>query len=303
MSYQPNRLFTDPLSRTIVEAVRPFNDLTLLLRPSRRFLFYAQYQPREFVPEFNKPCFGALAFKNDPDKKPQIVIETEPISDSLRRSYLDNEILWIEVFEEPGGLAMVSEHCGVRMSVNGAAHKLSKMVAAPLSWVRERMAQPLGRLVQSYHERLLRDAVETLAHDHNVECHHQVPFGFATGYRKDMPKPIARAAMDVVITISYETDPDGIVLLPVKIDLHNCHQDDPITMDRDRMLAEYAGQIEMPMLIVRAGAEPEEYIFDCPSLGVSPGFVRGRDRADWGRALSPYVCEAMRYIGRPVALV
>lgn len=298
MGYQPNRLFTDPLSRWLVEATEPFQDLLLLLRPSRRFVFYSQYQPREFVPEFNKPCFGVLAYKTDPDKRPQIVVETETISDALRQCYLENEVLWIEIFEEPGGLTLMCEHAGVKMSLGAPVHKLSKTIAAPLSWVREKMAQPLGRLVQSYHERLLREAVEMLNPALHLECHHQVPFGFATGYRKDMPKTIARAALDVVVTIGYRSDPDGIVLLPIKIDLHNSHQDDPYTVDKDRQMQSYAEQIHMPLMTVHAGERPEEYLFECTTLDVPPVRVYGRDKEEWARALTPFVREAMRYIGR-----
>lgn len=300
MAYQPNRLFTEPLSRWLVESTEPFQDFLLLLRPSRRFMFYPQYQPREFVPEFNKPCFGVLTYKNDPDKRPQMVIETEIISDALRQCYLENEVLWVEIFEEPGGVTLMCDHGGVRMSVSAPIHKLAKALACPLAWVRAKMAQPLGRLVQSYHERLIREAVETLSQAICIECHHQVPFGFATGYRKDMPKPIARAALDVVITIDYKTDPDGIVLLPVKIDLHNSHTDDPYTMDKDRLMQEYAERICMPLLTVHMGEKPEEYLFECSTLQVLPVTVYGRDKEEWAHATLPFVREAMRYIGRTV---
>lgn len=298
MAYQPNRLFTDHLSRSIVEATRCFPEYLFLLRPSRRFLFYPQYQPRDFVPEFNKPCFGVLACRNDPDKRPQLVIETEMISDALHQSYVENEVLWVEIYEEPGRLALTAEHGGVQLSVTAPVHKLSKMLAAPLAWVQAKIALPPGRLVQSYHERLLREAVEVLAATLPLECHHQVPFGFATGYRNDMPRSIARAALDIVITIDYETDPDGSVLLPVKIDLHNSHTDDLFTIGKDRLMQKYAEQIEMPLMSVHCGNGPEEYVFECPVLGVGPVTVRGRDKEDWARALVPFVREALRYIGR-----
>ena len=86
--YQPNRLLTNPVNKYIVELVATWKDYELLLRPTRRFLFHNLYRPSAYVPEFNKPCFGVVCLRDDREKRPLLVIETEPqLSEALRQCY------------------------------------------------------------------------------------------------------------------------------------------------------------------------------------------------------------------------
>jgi hypothetical protein len=167
---------------------------------------------------------------------------------------------------------------------------------APLAWVDERVERryvPQGRLIQSFHERLLREAIDLLAPQYPIECHHQMPFGFVTGYRAQMPPQIARSAVDVVLLVSAQMSSDGVVLLPINLNLHNAHVANEQTTEKDRLMCEFAASIEMPFLTIRAAEQPDAYVFSAPSLNEKSITVIGRAPADWANAIRPFVEAAL----------
>jgi len=289
MAFQPNRLLTHPINRYLAEVLQKVGEYELLLRPARRFVFHSLYRPPAFVPEFNKPCLGVLVAANDPEKRPYMVLETEPnLSEALREAYRECEILWLEVYEGPAGIHINCEIAGIRMEIATATPYLATAIQAPLALLRARYGHahiPPGRLVQSFHERLLREAIDCLALQYAITCHHQVPFGFVTGYRAHMPPLIARLAVDAVITLSIEVNPDGLVLLPINLNLHNAHQENEQTTEKDRLITEFAQSIGMPMLTIRAAERPDAYLFICTALELEPITVEGRAPADWANAI------------------
>lgn len=300
--YQPNRLLTHPVNKYIVELLKNWEGYELLLRPARRFLFHNLYRPSAYVPEFNKPCFGVLCLREDREKRPLLTIETEPqLSEALRQSYRECDILWLEVYEGPAGIHFYSENMGIRMEMSCSIAQMGVALRAPLSWVQERVERhyiPQGRLIQSFHERLLREAIDLLLPHYPIECHHQMPFGFVTGYRAQMPPQIARSAVDVVLLVSSSMNPDGIVLLPINLNLHNAHVSHEQTTEKDRLMCDFAREIELPFLTIRAAEQPDAYVFSAPSLDEKAITVVGRAPADWANAIRPFVEAALESLNR-----
>ncbi|MFN7015678.1 MAG: hypothetical protein ACK4P5_00740 [Fimbriimonadales bacterium] len=300
--YQPNRLLTNPVNKYIVELAKNWEGYELLLRPARRFLFHNLYRPSAYVPEFNKPCFGVLCLRDDREKRPLLVIETEAqLSEALRQSYRDSEILWLEVYEGPAGIHFFCENAGIRMEMSCSVAQMGVALRAPLAWVQERVERryiPQGRLIQSFHERLLREAIDLLLDEFPIEVHHQMPFGFVTGYRAQMPPQIARSAVDVVLLVSSRYNPDGVVLLPINLNLHNAHVSNEQTTEKDRLMCDFAREIEMPFLTIRAAEQPDAYVFSAPSLNEKSITVTGRAPADWANAIRPFVEAALESLNR-----
>lgn len=301
--YQPNRLLTAPIHKCLVEVLKVEEDMELLLRPARRFLFHNLYRPSMFVPEFNKPCFGVLSLRSDMEKRPLMVIETEPqLSEALRQCYRECEILWLEVFEGPAGIHMQGENMGIRLELSTPIAYLNVAIRAPMAWVAERRQRNYiaqGRLIQSFHERLLREALDLLAERYPIECHHQVPFGFVTGYRANMLPQIARSAVDAVLLFRYEFNSDGVVLLPINLNLHNAHVANEQTAEKDRLITQFAQEIGMPLLTIRAAEQPDAYIFTATALDIKPITVIGRAPADWANAIAPFVEAVIEALNQP----
>ncbi|MCS7209421.1 MAG: hypothetical protein NZ874_07605 [Fimbriimonadales bacterium] len=295
--YQPNRLLTNPVNKYIVELAKKWTGYELLLRPSRRFLFHNLYRPNAYVPEFNKPCFGVLCLQEDREKRPLLVLETEAqLSEALRQSYRECGILWLEIYEGPAGIHFYSEHGSIRLEMSSSVAQMDTALRAPLAWIHERVEHhyiPQGRLIQSFHERVLREAIDILVEQYPIECHHQMPFGFVTGYRAQMPPQIARSAVDVVLLVSAQLNPDGIVLLPINLNLHNAHVANEQTTEKDRLMCEFAREIGMPFLTIRAAEQPDAYVFSAPSLDEKAITVVGRAPADWANAIRPFVEAAL----------
>ncbi|MDW8107499.1 MAG: hypothetical protein RMK45_08470 [Armatimonadota bacterium] len=295
--YQPNRLLTNPINKHIVELTKEWEGYELLLRPSRRFLFHNLYRPNAYVPELNKPCFAVLCAQTDREKRPLLVIETEAqLSEALRQAYRECEILWLEIYEGPAGIHFYCENAGIRMELSCPIAQMRVALRAPLAWVRERVERryiPQGRLIQSFHERVLREAIELLTPEYPIECHHQIPFGFVTGYRAHMPAQIARSAVDAVLLASSALSTDGAVLLPINLNLHNAHVSNEQTTEKDRLMCDFAREIEMPFLTIRAAEQPDAYIFSAPSLDEKSITVVGRAPADWANAIRPFIEAAL----------
>jgi hypothetical protein len=258
------------------------------------------YRPSVYVPEFNKPCFGVLCLREDREKRPLLVIETEPqLSESLRLCYRESDVLWLEVYEGPAGIHFASENAGIRLEMSCAIAQMGVALRAPLAWVDERVERryvPQGRLVQSFHERVLREAIDLLVPHYPIECCHQMPFGFATGYRAQMPPQIARSAVDVVLLVSAQLNSDGVVLLPINLNLHNAHVSNEQTSEKDRLMCEFAVAIEMPFLTIRAAEQPDAYVFSAPSLNEKSITVIGRAPADWANAIRPFIEAALETV-------
>lgn len=299
MVYQPNIWLMEDLHRRIVSAARQFENYTLLLRPTRRHIFLRMFKVEQKVKEFFRPCFCVLAEKNDPDKKPCMVIETDSISEEMSSLYEQHGVLWASVKQEQNRFVLDCSHRGTRLRVEEQTGSLFKLLSAPLSWYERNVSFPQGSFVHNYSERVLSEAIKILSPNFRIECHHQVPLSWVLGVKPDLcfeEKKLLGSEIDTVIIQSFEADPDGTVVLPIKLDLHDSHQEVEQVIMRDNAIRTICEKYGVPLLTITAG-ENQTYHFNCPILG--RGTEANEQSADaWARALAPFLGSAIKYAGR-----
>jgi hypothetical protein len=301
--HRPNLWLMKDLHRRIAAAARQFPEHTLLLRPTRRHVFLRMYQlpEDEHVPDFFKSCFGVLARDDDPDKKPCLVIETDDgPSEIMKRLYRENAILWAHIRQDPDGFRLECLHGGTEIRVEERTGNLLKMLAAPLAWYERRESFPQGSYVHSHSERVLRDAVKQLSPSYRIECHHQVPVSAVLGYKPDLAqeeKRLLGVEIDSVITQSFDADPEGAVILPIKLDVHDAHRADAKTMARDKAIDDLCHRYQVPLMVVRPDGNGG-YTFECPALGLPDGAADDLSAESWAHATAPVLGAALEYAGR-----
>ncbi len=303
MTYQPNRWLMTDLHRRIVSASRQFSEYTVLLRPTRRHIFVRNFKlpSGAYIPEFFRPCFGVLARESDPDKKPCLVIETEDPGSEMRALYEKYGVLWGFIHQDQNRFVLDCTHGGTTIRVEETMGSLFKLLCAPLAWFERQVSFPQGSYVHSHSERVLRDAVKTLSPSYRIEIHHQVPLSYVLGYKDGLSPDEARilgAEIDAVITQSFEADPDGAVVLPVKIDLFDSHRADAGVIEKDQAVRALCKRFHVPLLGISPGDDPDSYSFDCEILGLPHGIAIGHDAQQWAGALAPFLGAAIRYAGR-----
>lgn len=300
MTYRPNVWLTEELHRRIAMATKQFSQYTLLLRPTRRHIFMRMFRVDPQIKEFFRPCFGILAKHNDPDKKPCLVIETNNISENMKRLYELHSILWISIKQEQNRFILECSHGGTEMRLEDSSGNLFKLLSAPLSWYEKNVSFPQGSFVHSYSERVLREAVQTLSPSYRIECHHQVPLSHILGVKSDLSpdeKRLLGHEIDVVITQSIEADQDCAVILPVKLDIHDSHQDNSDVSQRDDAVKLLCKKYGVPLLTV-TGNPDKIFTFDCPQLNLPETNAEGQSPDSWAGALAPFLGAAIRYAGR-----
>ncbi|MBI4498273.1 MAG: hypothetical protein HY689_10275 [Chloroflexi bacterium] len=301
MAYQPNLWLIHDVDRRAVAAARQFSGYTILLRPTRRHILRQFQLPQDqYIPEFFQLCLAVLAKEADPDKKPCMVIETDTISAPMRQLYDDSGILWVSITQEQNRYVLRGTHGGTTLQVEERTGSLFKVLAAPLAWSERNVSFSQGSYVQSYSERVLREAVQILSPSYRIECHHQVPLSRVIGYKSGLSAEEQRllgTEIDAVITQSFDADPEGAVILPVKLDLHDSHRQNPTVMARDERIRELCHRYEVPLLTVGI-AEDGAYEFDCPVLSLPKGTADGQVPNAWAAVLAPLLGAAIRYAGR-----
>jgi hypothetical protein len=302
MSYQANLWLMSDLHRRIVAAAHQFSDYEVLLRPTRRHIFVRNYKlPADtLVSEFFRPCFAVLARTTDPDKKPCLVIETEDPGDAMKGLYDEHGVLWVLVEQDQNRFVLKCKHGGTQLRVEETMGSLFKLLCAPLAWFERKVSFPQGSYVHSHSERILREAVETLSPSYRIEIHHQVPLSYVLGYKDDLSpeeKKLLGSEVDAVITQSYDADPDGAVILPIRLDLHDAHRTKPTVQLRDKAIKALCARYELPLLVVEPNST-EGYDFKCEKLKLPNGQAPNLDAQEWAGALAPFLGAAIRYAGR-----
>jgi hypothetical protein len=298
-AYQPNRLIRTDRERAWVKAAGQLQDYGLLYRPSRKHLFARGFRLEEdlHLPAFFKPCLAVFARKNDPDKRPCLAVEGDDLDPDMQALYRRHGVPWVQLRTEPNGTAVMGFQQGsTRMEIEEPSGRLEGALAAALALAGA--AAPVGgSYVHSYSERILREAVEGLGPTFRVACHHQVPVGFVLGHRPDLTpdeKRLLGSDIDAVITPRFDVDPDGTVVLPVKLDLHDSHNHGPVA-DRDRRIRDLFARTEAPLLVVTPADKGCR--FECNLLGEAIT-VNRPDPAAWADALIQPLAKAMRHASR-----
>lgn len=293
-----NVWLTNEMDRRVAAAADQFKDYELLLRPTRRFVFVRNYKLGTYLPEFFKPCLGVLCRKNDPDKKPCMVIETDRISDELKSLYAQHGILWVSIFQENNKFVLECVHRGMTMRIHEASGNLYSLLAGPLALDERNISFPQGAFVHSYHERLLHKAVEELSTLYRIKCHHQVPVSYVLGKQNNLTREeldlIRRGGeIDAVITHTYNEDPDYTVVLPIKLDIHNSHFINKDTMRKDLEIKKLFEKYNVPLLIIKPG-EGNSTVFICSVLYLPTQIAFSKDPKSWGKALAPFLGSAIQ---------
>jgi hypothetical protein len=302
MPYQASLWLTSDLHRRIVSAARQFSDYEVLLRPTRRHIFVRNYKLPEdtHVPEFFKPCFAVLARTADPDKKPCLVIETEDPGEAMKGLYDEHGVLWVLIEQDGNRFVLECKHGGTQLRVQETMGSLFKLLCAPLAWFERQVSFPQGSYVHSHSERILREAVKTLSPSFRIVIHHQVPLSYVLGYKDSLrydEKKLLGSEVDAVITLSYDADPDGAVILPIRLDLHDSHRTNPAVQQKDMAIKALCARYDIPLLVVEPNGT-EGYDFKCEKLKLPSGQAPNLDAQEWAGALAPFLGAAIRYAGR-----
>lgn len=301
MLYRPNVWLMSELDRRIASAACQLSEYNLSLRPTRRFIFVRNYKLKIHLPEFFKPCFGVLCEKNDPDKKPSLVIETEQISDELKYLYADHGILWSYIYKDENRYVLECNYKSTKIWVDEEAGNLFTLLSIPLALHEKHLSFPQGSFVHSFHERLLYDAVQSLSNCYRIQCHHQVPVSRVTGVvsrdilNREEENCIRNGEIDAVITRTYQDDPDYKVILPIKIDVHNTHRENWDTMKKDKNIKNTFERLGIPLLVITPGKN-DTVQFDCPQLGLPIQLASRQDRNSWAKALAPFLGSALQRV-------
>ena len=192
------------------------------------------------------------------------------------------------------------KHGGTELRVEERMGSLFKLLCAPLAWYERKVSFPQGSYVHSHSERILREAVTTLSPSYRIEIHHQVPLSFVLGYKDDLApeqKKLFGSEIDAVITQSYEADADCAVILPVKLDIHDGHRNNPSVQQKDMAIKALCERYEVPLLVVES-PDGVVYEFKCDKLRLPTGMAHNLDAQEWAGALAPFLGAAIRYAGR-----
>ena len=276
MTYQPNIWLMNDLHRRIVRAAAQFGEYTTLLRPIRRHIFLRMFQLPEdvYVPEFFRPCFAVLARNDDPEKKPCLVIETDDPGQRMKDLYSQHGILWVQMRQETNKFLLECSHGGTLLQVSERTGSLFKLLAAPLAWSERNVSFPQGSFVHSHSERLLREAVNILSPSFRIEIHHQIPLSFVLGVKDDLTadeRKLLNFEIDAVIIQSIEADPDGGVILPVKLDIHDSHRQNEQVRTKDEQVRSLCDRFEIPLMTVSLDAQNCVLKLECSTLGLPDG--------------------------------
>jgi hypothetical protein len=242
-----------------------------------------------------------LCRQDDPDKKPCLVIETEKASKGLKNMYEQRGILWASVYAAGNQFMLDCYHAGTRMHVEDKTGNLVKMLAGPLSWYERGASYTQGYLVHSFSEQYLRAAAEDLAPRYAVECHHQIPLSWiikpSSEFSPDDQK-LFRHEIDAVVMQSFTLDQYGTVILPIKLDLHESHRNNPKVVRRDQSIRELCDRFDVPLLTIRPAGGPDCYEFSCPVLSQDTLVVEGMTVPAWSGALEQFLYIALQWLGR-----
>jgi hypothetical protein len=218
----------------------------------------------------------------------------------MRRLYRENAVLWAHIRQEQDAFCLECLHGGTQIKVEERTGNLLKMLAAPLAWYERRESFPQGYYVHSHSERVLRDAVKQLSPSYRIECHHQVPVSAVLGFKPDLAqdeKRLLGVEIDSVITQSFEADPEGAVILPIKLDVHDAHRADAKTMERDKAIDDLCHRYAVPLMVVRPSGDGG-YAFECPALGLPNGTAPDLGPESWAHAMAPFLGAALEYAAR-----
>ena len=251
MAYQPNRLVLEAGHRLVVEQFSRAADMRLALRPARKRLFATEPNIASLQVELNKPAFAALVSADDPDGKPFLVFETDPVSAGIRDLYRNADIPYIEA-DQVGGRGMLRfERPGFSAKLQFDDRGDTAAVEAVLRWAETSSTDYRGSLIRNVAERAISEALAECSDELGVSLHHQVPFGYAAGYRQDLPRSIARHTIEMAVSMKPSVSPGAPVVMPIRVESVHDSERDAEAIERDECVADFVISVGMPMAAIQ----------------------------------------------------
>jgi hypothetical protein len=239
--------------RLVVEHFSRLGEARLVLRPARKRLFATE----PFVPslqvELNKPAFAALVHHNCPDGLPLMVFETDAISAGIRELYRAADIPVVEADQSGGRGLLRFERPGFSAKLQFDDRGDAQAVESIMRWAETASLALKGCLIRNAVERCVLMALGSFADEMGIAIHHQVPFGYAVGYRPDLPKAIARHTVEMTVSLRPDQVPGAPVVMPIRIETEADERKDADAVEKDQGIADYVCSVGMPMAAIQPG--------------------------------------------------
>jgi hypothetical protein len=253
VSYQPNRLVLEAGHRLVVEQFSRAADMRLALRPARKRLFAAEPNIASLQVELTKPAFAALVSASDPEGKPHLVFETDPVSAGIRDLYRNADIPYIEA-DQVGGRGMLRfERPGFSAKLQFDDRGDTAAVEAVMRWAETSSPEYRGPLIRNVLERTISEALAGCSEELGISVNYQVPFGYAAGYRQDLPRSIARHTIEMAVTLKPSVAVGAPVVMPIRIENLTDEDRDIEAIERDECVADFVISVGMPMAAIQPG--------------------------------------------------
>lgn len=292
MSYYPNRLVLEAGHRLVVDGFGQIPGLRLALRPARKRLFASEPNVSNLQVELSKPAFAALVPAECPMAKPILVFETDNLSSGIRDLYRQAGIPVVEADATGSRGSLRYERAGFSGKVSFDEDGSSLAVDTVMQWAATAAEEGKGCLIRNDLERDVVFALQQVCSDSGLSLHHHVPFGYAAGYRPDLPREIARHTIEMTVSQSPTCHPAAPVVLPIRIE----EQATPSlqVQERDRSLAEFVCASDMPMAAIQKsddGSLHLTYSLDGEEFVIPQG-----DREALAKTLGGFVSDAARLV-------
>jgi hypothetical protein len=226
-------------------------DMRLVLRPARKRLFATEPNIASLQVELNKPAFAALVSADDRDGKPFLVFETDPVSAGIRDLYRNADIPYIEA-DQVGGRGMLRfERPGFSAKLQFDDRGDTAAVESVLRWAETSSTDYRGSLIRNVAERAISEALAGCSEELGISVNHQVPFGYAAGYRQDLPRSIARHTIEMAVSLKPSVAPGAPVVMPIRVENEPDSARDTESLERDECVADFVISVGMPMAAIQ----------------------------------------------------
>jgi len=247
VGFQPNRLVLEDDQLLVIENFSHLPKMRLSFRPARKRLFSEEPNVPNLSVELSKPAFAALVRKDDIEATPLLVLETETVSAGIRELYRNADIPFVEVDGTGSRGLFRFERAGFSAKLQFDSRGEDQAVESVIRWSETAPKNRAGRLVRSEVERVVFEALASFAEEMGLNINHQVPFGYAVGYRPDFPKQIARHTIEMVLSLNSDVNPQIPIVLPLRIVSAlegECYK---TLTEEDQCIVEYVCTAGMPM--------------------------------------------------------
>lgn len=266
--------------------------MRLALRPARKRLFAVEPNISSLQVELNKPAFAALVSADDPEGKPHLVFETDPVSAGIRDLYRNADIPYIEA-DQVGGRGMLRfERPGFSAKLQFDDRGDTTAVEAVMRWAETSSPEYRGPLIRNVLERTISDALAGCSDELGISVNHQVPFGYAAGYRQDLPRSIARHTIEMAVTLKSSVAVGAPVVMPIRIEDRKEGSRDAEAIERDECVADFVISVGMPMAAIQPGDDGKFRVtYSLEDMGDTQ--LAADDTSGWAKVMKGFASHAV----------